>query len=84
MIITDFKVLERILKPEKIYNLYHFKPVKGFSLDSRLITKGQAFVAIKGKHYDGHCFIKKAIAKGASFVVAERYIDFKPKVPFLS
>ena len=82
MIITDFKVLERILKPEKIYNLYHFKPVKGFSLDSRLITKGQAFVAIKGKHYDGHCFIKKAIAKGASFVVAERYIDFKPKVPF--
>ena len=82
MIIRDFKILERILKPKKIYNLYHFKPVKGFSLDSRSIAKGEAFVAIKGKHYDGHAFIKRAIAKGASFVVAEEYIDIKPKVPF--
>ena len=40
MIISDFKVLERILKPEKIYNLYHFKPVKGFSLDSRSMARG--------------------------------------------
>ncbi len=82
MIITDFKVLERILKPEKIYNLYHFKPVRGFSLDSRSIAKGEAFVAIKGKHHDGHAFIKKAISNGASFIVAERYVDIKPKVPF--
>jgi len=82
MIIRDFKVLERIVKPEKIYNLYHFKPVKGFSLDSRSIARGEAFVAIKGKHFNGHAFIKEAIAKGASFIVAEEYIDIKPKVPF--
>ena len=82
MIISDFKVLERILKPEKIYNLYHFKPVKGFSLDSRSMARGEAFVAIKGKYHDGHSFIKKAIAKGASFIVAEKYIATKPKVPF--
>jgi len=82
MIISDFKVLEKILKPEKIYNLYHFKPLKGFSLDSRSIAEDEAFVAIKGKHHDGHSFIKKAIAKGASFIVAEQYIATKPKVPF--
>jgi len=82
MIISDFKVLEKILKPEKIYNLYHFKPLKGFSLDSRSIAKDEAFVAIKGKHHNGHSFIKKAIAKGASFIVAEEYIATKPKVPF--
>ena len=82
MIISDFKVLERILKPEKIYNLYHFKPLKGFSLDSRSIARGEAFVAIKGKHYDGHSFIRRAIARGASLIVAERYIPTKPKVPF--
>ena len=82
MIISDFKVLEKILKPEKVYNLYHFKPLRGFSLDSRLIAKDEAFVAIKGKHHNGHSFIKRAIAKGASLVVAERYIATKPKVPF--
>lgn len=82
MIITDFKVLEEILKPEKIYNLYHFKPLRGFSLDSRLIVKGEAFIAIKGKHHDGHSFIKRAIAKGASFIVAEEYIATKSKIPF--
>ncbi len=82
MIISDFKVLEKILKPEKIYNLYHFKPLKGFSLDSRSIARGEAFVAIKGKHHDGHSFIKRAIAKGASLIVASEYIAAKPKVPF--
>ena len=82
MIITDFKVLEKILKPDKIYNLYHFKPLKGFSLDSRSISKGEAFVAIKGKYYDGHSFIKRAIVRGAGFIVAERYIPIKPRVPF--
>lgn len=82
MIISDFKVLERILKPSKISNLYHFKPLKGFSLDSRSIAKGEVFVAIRGKHYDGHSFIKKAVDKGAHLIVAEEYIATKPKVPF--
>lgn len=82
MIISDFKVLERLLKPSRIYNLYHFKPLERFSLDSRSITGGEGFVAVRGKHYDGHAFIKKAIAKGASFIIAEEYIPVKPKVPF--
>jgi len=82
MIISDFKVLEKILKPEKIYNLYHFKPLRGFSLDSRSIAGDEAFVAIKGKHHDGHSFIKRAVAKGAGLIVAEKYIAVKPKVPF--
>ena len=81
-IISDFKVLERILKPSKISNLYRFKPLKGFSLDSRSIAKGEAFVAIRGKRYDGHSFIKKAVSKGACLIVAEKYIATKPKVPF--
>ncbi len=82
MIISDFKILERILKPNKIHNLYYFKPVRGFSLDSRSLAKGEAFVATKGRRHDGHSFIKEAISKGASFIVAEKYIPVKPKVPF--
>lgn len=82
MIISDFKILERILKPNNIYNLYYFKSLKGFSLDSRSIVKGEAFVAIRGKHYNGHNFIKKAVAKGASLIIAEEYVAVTPKVPF--
>ena len=82
MVISDFKILERLLKPSQIRNLYHFKPVKGFSLDSRSIARDEAFVAIKGKHHNGHSFIKRAIVKGANLIVAQEYIATKPKVPF--
>jgi len=81
-LITDFRVLERILKPKEAFNLYHFKPIKGFSIDSRSIKKYQAYIAIKGKYHDGHKFIKRAVAKGAAFIVAQKYIPTKPKVPF--
>jgi len=82
MIVSDFKLLENIVKPYKVYNLYHFKPVEGFSIDSRTIKRNQAYIAIKGLHHDGHDFIEEAVKKGACFVVAQRYIDPKPKVPF--
>jgi len=46
-------------------------PVQGWSLDSRKIIPGQAFVAFKGEHTDGHCYIKQAFEAGASIVLAE-------------
>lgn len=82
MIITDFELLERIIKPTKIYNLYHFRSLKGFSLDSRSIKKGEGFIALRGKYRDGHKFIQKAVAKGATLVIGEKYISLKPKRPF--
>ncbi len=78
----DFKILKRIIRPVKIYNLYHFKPLSGFSIDSRSIKKGEGFIAIKGKYHDGHGFIKQAVAKGAAFVVGEKYQRVSPRVPF--
>ncbi len=44
----------------------------GVSIDSRTITAGQMFVALKGKRYDGHDFVKEALRKGAALVVVER------------
>jgi UDP-N-acetylmuramoyl-tripeptide--D-alanyl-D-alanine ligase len=82
MIISDFKLLEKVIKPYKIRNLYHFTQVLGFSIDSRKIKKGQAFIAITGKHFDGHDFIKAAIKKGAACVISQKYISTNPKVPF--
>lgn len=81
MILNDFSKLERLLEPYKIYNLFHFKPIARFSIDSRSVKKGDAFIALKGKHSDGHDFIKDAIKNGASCVIAEREIGFKCKVP---
>ena len=80
--IGEFKFLERLIKPVKIYNRYFFKPVKGFSFDSRSIKRGEAFIAFNGKHKDGHRFIKEAAAKGASLIIAQKDTVNKPKVPY--
>ena len=45
--------------------------VKGIAFDSRKVAPGFLFVAIKGTQSDGHTFIDKAIADGASIVVCE-------------
>jgi UDP-N-acetylmuramoyl-tripeptide--D-alanyl-D-alanine ligase len=81
MVIKDFSKFEKMLDPYKIYNLFHFSPVTGFSIDSRSIKKGEAFVALKGKHSDGHDFIKNAIKNGASCVITEKESGIKSKVP---
>ena len=43
--------------------------------DSRKVTKGQTFVAIKGLTVDGHDYIDKAIANGASEIICEKDLD---------
>jgi len=43
--------------------------VKGVSIDSRTIRKGELFVAIRGARYDGHSFIADAANKGAAGVL---------------
>ncbi|MDB5192899.1 MAG: UDP-N-acetylmuramoylalanyl-D-glutamate--2,6-diaminopimelate ligase [Segetibacter sp.] len=45
--------------------------VKDIQIDSRKVTEGTVFVAIKGSLTDGHQFIKKAIELGAKSVVCE-------------
>jgi UDP-N-acetylmuramoyl-L-alanyl-D-glutamate--2,6-diaminopimelate ligase len=45
--------------------------VNALSIDSRAIGKGDAFIAIKGVHADGHLFIDKAIQQGAAVVICE-------------
>lgn len=39
--------------------------------DSRRVTSGSLFVAVRGSHSDGHHYIDKAIALGAAVVVCE-------------
>ncbi|MCF7870989.1 MAG: UDP-N-acetylmuramoyl-tripeptide--D-alanyl-D-alanine ligase [Candidatus Omnitrophica bacterium] len=81
MNISNFKIIEKVIKPYKIYNLYYFKKIKGFSLDSRTLKKGDAYIALAGKHKDGHDFIDSAAKKGAAMIISTRYIKTNPKIP---
>jgi len=47
------------------------QPVGQLVLDSRKIVKGDTFVALKGFQTDGRKFINKALALGATLVIAE-------------
>ena len=44
----------------------------GVSTDSRNISVGNLFVALRGEHFDAHEFLNDVAAKGAVAVVAER------------
>jgi UDP-N-acetylmuramoyl-tripeptide--D-alanyl-D-alanine ligase len=44
----------------------------GVSIDSRTISPGDLFVALRGPNFDGHDFIAAALAAGAVAAVAER------------
>ncbi|MBX3239477.1 MAG: UDP-N-acetylmuramoyl-L-alanyl-D-glutamate--2,6-diaminopimelate ligase [Chitinophagaceae bacterium] len=45
--------------------------VSNLQLDSRKVTAGSCFIAIRGHHLDGHAYIDNAIEKGAIAIVAE-------------
>ena len=62
--------------------------VTGIAADSRRVTDGMLFVAVKGTTVDGHNYIASAIERGASAIVCERIpeaIDeaVKARVPFI-
>ncbi|MDY6962211.1 MAG: Mur ligase domain-containing protein, partial [Pseudomonadota bacterium] len=43
--------------------------ITGISIDSRSISPGEAFFAIKGDRVDGHDFASIAVANGASLII---------------
>lgn len=47
------------------------RPLRGIILDSRLVSRGDLFIAMAGHHLDGRSFIPQAIAQGVAAVIAE-------------
>ncbi len=47
----------------------------GVVTDSRKVTEGSIFIAVRGHNNDGHDYIKEAIKNGASVIVAEQVRD---------
>ena len=57
--------------------------VCGVSTDSRSIGPGQAFLALRGAHFDGHNFISTAIEREASVIIAETGVPEDSGTPWL-
>ena len=45
--------------------------ITGINIDSRLVKRGELFVAMRGTQTDGHDYIPKAIGQGAAAVLCE-------------
>src|SRR5436305_11656877 len=53
----------------------------GYSIDSRTISSGDLFIALKGENFDGHDYVAAALARGAVAALAQagKKIDADPK-----
>lgn len=58
------------------------RPVQGIADDSRAVTGGSLFIAVKGERVDGHDFVEQAIVAGAGAVIAQAAVASGP-VPFV-
>jgi len=56
----------------EIFNPGEIKPVRNVTIDSRKVIKGSLFIAIKGKRFDGHSFVRSAVENGASVLLINR------------
>ena len=50
------------------------QPVSGTAFDSRMVNKGDLFVAIKGNVHDGHDFIDRVVQAGAVVVLVDHKV----------
>jgi UDP-N-acetylmuramoyl-tripeptide--D-alanyl-D-alanine ligase len=46
--------------------------VGGYSIDSRTVTAGELFFAVRGERHDGHDFVSAALHRGAVAAVVSR------------
>ena len=57
--------------------------IKGFAYDTRLLKKGDLFVAFKTNQRDGHDFLADAQAKGAIGAIVQKKMEFSRRFPLL-
>jgi UDP-N-acetylmuramoyl-L-alanyl-D-glutamate--2,6-diaminopimelate ligase len=58
--------------------------IKNIEFDSRRVSKGALFVAVRGTQVDGHDYILRALAAGASAVICEEMPEVVPaEIPFI-
>ncbi|ETO91798.1 MAG: UDP-N-acetylmuramoyl-tripeptide--D-alanyl-D- alanine ligase [Candidatus Xenolissoclinum pacificiensis L6] len=70
MIWNNIEIINAI-KPINVKSLNNDFKIKNISIDTRNINNDSLFIAIKGKKFNGHNFIKQAQEKGANSIIAE-------------
>ncbi|PKP05903.1 MAG: UDP-N-acetylmuramoyl-L-alanyl-D-glutamate--2,6-diaminopimelate ligase [Bacteroidetes bacterium HGW-Bacteroidetes-5] len=75
-------LLNRLLADLKLSAIYGdiSREITGVTFDSREVTSGSLFVALKGTSSDGHKFIQSAILSGASAIVCEEISELSSDV----
>ncbi|MQA30946.1 MAG: UDP-N-acetylmuramoyl-L-alanyl-D-glutamate--2,6-diaminopimelate ligase [Luteitalea sp.] len=58
------------------------REVHGVAYDSRRVSPGSVFVALKGQHVDGAAFAREALARGAAAIVSEAPAPPGAEVPW--
>ena len=59
------------------------REINGIKIDSRNISQGDIFVAIKGETFDGHDFVSEAFNNGAIACIVEKDLNFDDTSRFL-
>lgn len=59
------------MKFEELLSLVSSGDAPHLCADSRIVKKGDVFIAVKGTAYNGHKFIDRAVAGGAKYIVCE-------------
>lgn len=49
--------------------------ISDVAYDSRKVVKNSAFVCLSGSNVDGHKFVKQAVDKGASVIIAQKEVE---------
>ena len=62
-------------KDDELYISTNSITINSITIDSRILTNGGMFFAIKGENNDGHKYIKNAVENGAVCVVCEHLPD---------
>lgn len=47
------------------------EPASAVSIDTRTLSRGEAYIAIPGDRFDGHDFVTDAVERGASIVIVQ-------------
>lgn len=67
---VDIKEISEVLG-KKVPGGIENVPVSGISIDSRTISEGQIFIAVRGQNFDGADYAEQAVKKGAILVILQ-------------
>ena len=74
------KVLEGI---EVLSGVYDNVDVAGITIDSRNVQSGYMFICFSGTKFDGHNYIKDAVANGATTIIVQKDVEKIEGVQFI-